>query len=132
MNGSCQTTSDEIDFSACSRLVGIVERESGTPEEFFDDSLLEVRRILDHLCFEALDHVIRVVERAADGCLCAIHEAVKAIGRLLPVIGANDATITLIERRGDEVNVAVEKIDALAPYREPCAAIDPGSPPSQV
>jgi hypothetical protein len=26
-----------------------VERESGTPEEFFDDSLLEVRGILGHL-----------------------------------------------------------------------------------
>jgi len=56
----------------------------------------------------------------------------KAIGGLLPIVRANMASITVIEGRGDEVDVPIEKIDALAPYGKPCTTIDPCSPPSQV
>jgi hypothetical protein len=132
VNGSCQATGDEVDLSTRCRLGGIVKRESGTPKKVLDDSLLEMRGVVSNLCLEALDHLVRVVEGTADRGFCTVHEAMKAIGGLLPIVGANMASITVIEGRGDEVDVPIEKIDTLTPYGEPCSTIDPGSPPSQV
>jgi len=45
VNSSCQTTRHQVNFSTRGRLVGIVERESGAPEEVFDDGLLEMRGV---------------------------------------------------------------------------------------
>ncbi len=117
VNSSCQATSHQVNFSTRGRLGGIVERESGAPKEVFDDGLLEMRGVMGNLCLETLDRLVRVVEGTANSNLCTIHEAVKAIGRLLPVIGAHEALIAVIDGRGDKVKVPVEQIDTLASYR---------------
>jgi hypothetical protein len=115
VNSSCQATRHQVNFSTRGRLGGIVERESGAPKEVFDDGLLEMRGVMGNLCLETLDSLIRVVEGTANSGLCAIHEAVKAIGGLLPVIRAHEALIAVIDGRGDKVKVPIEKIDTLAP-----------------
>src|SRR5712692_4430405 len=61
-----------------------------------------------------------------------LHEAMKAIGGLLPIVGANLACIAVVDGGGDEVDVSIDKIDPLTLDSEPCAAIDPGPPPSQI
>src|SRR5579859_1598594 len=132
MNGSCQTTSDNIDLPTRGSLRGILKGEPGGPEETLDDSLLEMRGILGNLCLEPLDYMIRIVERTADHGFCTIHEAMKAISGLLPIVGANMANIAIVEGGGDKIDVSIQKIDTLLLNREPCAAIDPGSPPSQI
>ena len=127
-----QPVTMDVDFSTRGRLGGIVKRESSTPKEVLDDSLLQMRGVVGNFCLEALDHVVRIVKGTADRGFCTVHEAMKAIGGLLPIVGANMASIAIVDGGGDEVDVSIEKIDALLLDSEPCAAIDPGSPPSQV
>ncbi len=103
----------DVDFSTRGRLGGIVKRESSTPKEVLDDSLLQMRGVVGNFCLEALDHVVRIVEGTADRGFCTVHEAMKAIGGLLPIVGANMASIAVVDGGGDEVDVSIEKIDAL-------------------
>ncbi len=132
VNGSCETPGEDVDFSMRGGLGGIVKCESGTPEKVLDNGLPQMGGVVGNLCLEALDHVLRVVEGTADRGFCTVHEAMKAIGGLLPIVGANVACIAVVDGAGDEVDVSIEKIDTLTPYCEPCAAIDPGPPPSQI
>src|SRR5689334_2893830 len=73
-----------------------------------------------------------IVERLVDSGLCAVHKAMEAIGRLLPVVGTNDTVITFINGSGNKVNIAIKKIYSPALNSQPGPTVDPGSPSSEV
>src|SRR5450755_1233357 len=132
VNRSRQAAGDKVDLATSGRLVGIVKRETGAPQKSLADALLEQGRVVDNLCFQTLNNGVGIVEGTADGGLGTIHKAVKAIGRLLPVVRAHNTLLALGEGRGDEINVAIEKIDALSLNIKPRAAVDPRSPSSHL
>ena len=86
-------TQHQVNFSTRGRFVGVVERKSSTPEESVDDGLLKTRGILGNLGLEMFDHLVRVTKGTTNLNLGAIYETVKAIGWLLPVIGAHMASV---------------------------------------
>lgn len=114
VDGSRQATNDQIDFSTRGWFAYVIEGKTRTPEEVFDNSPLELRRIGGNLHFERLDHLIRIVEWLANGDFGAVHEIVEAIGGLLPVVGANHPSLTVIKGCAYKIQVAIEHIDALS------------------
>src|SRR5450755_4390637 len=132
VNGPRQAAGDKIDLATRSRLVRVVERESGAPQKDLADGLLESGRVVNDLRLQSLNNGVGIVEGTADGGLGTIHKIVKTIGRLLPVVRAHNTLLALGEGRGDEINVAIEKIDALSLNIKPRAAVDPRSPSSHL
>src|SRR5690348_10859889 len=113
MDGPCQAARDHIDLAARGWLAYIIQRKTRAPEKVAHNSLLEPRRVVRNLCLQALYGVVGIVERLADRDLRAVDKAVKAIGRLLPVVRANNPGVAIVDGGADKIEVAIEKIYAL-------------------
>src|SRR5581483_11215286 len=132
MNSPRQASSDNIDFPTICWFVGIVECESSAPEKVFDDDLLQFWGVMANFCLEMLNNVLWIMERATDKGFRTVHKAVKAISGLLPVVGADIASIAIIDGGGHKVDIPIEEINMLSLNREPCPSIDPRAPAAKI
>lgn len=73
-----------------------------------------------------------VIQNLTNVRLGTIHVAVKAVRRLLPIVGLYCASPTIVDDACNEIDVSVEEIDPLPLYDEACSPVDPTSPLSQI
>src|SRR5258706_15304124 len=88
-----------------------------------------MRGVVGNLCFEALDHVVRVGEGTTDPGFCTVHEAMKAIGGVLPIIREKMSSLAVGDGGRKKIDVSIEKKDGLLLGCEPVPPNDPRSPP---
>ena len=107
---------------------GVFQREVGFPQEGTDKRLAQHRRIGLAAPLQAGEHLLRVPQHPAERHLAHVDrrdEGIRMAGLVDPL---DPAGVAGLDHASDLAEVAVERINPLAPDRQPGAAVDPSPP----